>query len=63
MDHERRDGNLFRFRKDFKGHNQLGLTLMHVEAGSGLRVMYSSISGMSRMVYANTVKAKSVGMG
>ena len=31
---------------------------MHVEAGSGLRVMYSPISSMSRMVSANTVKAK-----
>ena len=36
---------------------------MHVEAGSGLRVRYSSISSMSRMVFANAVKAKSVGMG
>ena len=37
--------------------------LMHVEARSGLRVMYSSIPSMGRMVSANTVKAKYVGMG
>ena len=36
---------------------------MHVEAGNGLQVLYSSISNMSRMVSANTVKAKFVGMG
>ena len=40
-----------------------GRVQYNVEAGSGLRVLGSSISSMSRMVSANTIKAKSVGMG
>jgi hypothetical protein len=36
---------------------------MHVGARSGLKVLYSSISGMNHMVFTNTVKVKSVGMG
>ena len=36
---------------------------MHVVVGSGVRILYSSISSMSRMVSANTIKAKYDGMG